>query len=280
MNLENKRQIATILLAIGLGLIASMLMSKVVNEKIDEQTKIIAKEYQGRSAALIKEIDASKAMLNKLAQDHAALAQKVAERPVITQTGATSTKPAVQQTVFSLRTPPGKRAITMEIDSLAAVGGLVHPGDYVDIIARLQMPEDVDPLNKNKEEVISVLFQNIQVLAVGTNYDPVGTVPPYAAQQTAKTLHVTFAVSPEEASLLSFAQDNGDLQLSLRSPAETQDRLLQQVASWDALSEFVLERQGTELRVPTEITEDEEELEEEVEEEKPFIQIFRGGREL
>ena len=34
MNIENKKQMATILLAVGLGLVASMLMSKVVNDKI------------------------------------------------------------------------------------------------------------------------------------------------------------------------------------------------------------------------------------------------------
>ena len=130
-------------------------------------------------------------MLNKLARDHAALAKKVAERPPVTVRSAT-TKAPIQQTVFSLRTPPGKRAITMEIKSLSAVGGLVHPGDFVDILARLAVPEDDDPLNKTKDEIISVLFQNIQVLAVGINYDPVGTVPTYALQQEAKTLHVTF----------------------------------------------------------------------------------------
>lgn len=284
MNIENKRQVVTILLAVGLGLIASMLMSKVVNDKVDQQTQIIAKEYQGRSAALIKEIDASKQMLNKLAQDHAALAKKVAERPVITQATGTPTQQPVQQTIFSLRTPPGKRAITMEINSLAAVGGLVYPGDFVDILAQLDMPKDLEaaviPGKGNTDKVISVIFQNVQVLAVGTTYDPVNTPPAYPTQQAAKTLHVTFAVNPEEASLLAFAQDNGNLQLSLRSPAETQDRLLQQVASWDALSEFVLERQGTEMQVPKRTVVEEEEELKAVEEEKPFIQIFRGGREL
>ena len=83
MNIENKKQLATILLAVGLGLVASMLMSKVVNDKIDEQTKIISKEYQGRSAALVKEIDATKRSLDKLDRDYKALAKMVAEQPKI-----------------------------------------------------------------------------------------------------------------------------------------------------------------------------------------------------
>jgi len=280
MNIEDKKQFATILLAVGLGLVASMLMSKVVNDKIDQQTKAIAKEYQGRSAALVKEIDATKKIVRKLSQDYAALTKKVEERPVI-RAAAAQKKPPVQKTAFSLRTPPGKRAITMNINSLSAVGGLVNPGDYVDIIAHLNLPEErlgrkAKSKAKGKEKLISVLFQNIQVLAVGTNYDPVGTIPPYETQKNLKTLNVTFAVSPEEAGLLTFVQANGSLQLTLRSPAETQDRVLQQVASWDVLSDFVLERQGTELRIGI----SKKKKLEEVKELAPFIQIFRGGREL
>jgi pilus assembly protein CpaB len=280
MNIENKKQLATILLAVGLGLVASMLMSKVVNDKIDQQTRAIAKEYQGRSAALVKEIDATKKELNKLSNDYAALSQRIDERPVVRQTAAVE-KPQIQKTAFSLRTPPGKRALTMSIDSLSAVGGLVNPGDFVDVIAHLNVPDEAGFEKKDKEieKVITVLFQNIQVLAVGTNYDPIGAIPPYEAQKNLKTLNVTFAVSPEEAGLLTFAQANGSLQLTLRSPAETQDRVLQQVASWDVLSDFVLERQGTELLVPKK-PKIKEEQPEEVEELKPFIQIFRGGKEL
>lgn len=291
MNIENKKQFATILLAVGLGLVAAMLMSKVVSDKVDQQTKIIAKEYQGRSAALVKEMDSTKKTLKKLAKDHAALAKRVAQRPkIIRQEAPTPQKPTVQEAAFSLRTPPGKRALTIRIQSLAAVGGLINPGDFVDIIAHLDLPDETGGVStkkskrskKSSERVTTVLFQNIQVLAVGINFNPMGGVPPYEIQQKSKTLNVTVAVSPEEASLLTFSQAHGDLQLTLRSPAETEDKVLQQVASWDALADFVLEHQGTELRVPRKrstVTPGEaEELE--AEEDKPFIQIFRGGREL
>jgi pilus assembly protein CpaB len=277
MNIENKKQLVTILLAVGLGLIASMLMSKVVNDKIDQQTKIIAKEYQARSATLVKEIDATKQELARLTQEQQALAKRLAERPIIPAEVHKQETPPVQRSAFSLRTPPGKRALTVSISSLAAVGGLVNPGDFVDIIAHLKIPKEEESKDGTKEEIISVLFQNIQVLAVGTNYDPLGNIPAYEMQQKLSSLNVTFAVSPEEASLLTFAQTNGELQLALRSPAETQNKLLQQVASWDALADFVLESQGTELRTPKKKAGP---AEEEVEEPKSFIQIFRGGREL
>jgi Flp pilus assembly protein CpaB len=288
MNIENKKQLATILLAVGLGLVAAMLMSKVVSDKVEEQTKIIAKEYQGRNAALVQEMDKTKAQLQKLAQDQAALAKKVAQQPQVVQASSTAApegKPKVAEAAFSLRTPPGKRAITINIDALSAVGGLVNAGDFVDIIAQLNVPDESDPKSKKTDTVTTVLFQNIQVLAVGTNYNPLGETPAYELQQQARQLYVTLAVNPQEAGLLTFAQSNGKLQLSLRSPAESEDRILQQVASWDALADFVLEHQGTELRLskpkPEVTVEETEEIKEEKEEEvKPAIQIFRGGREL
>jgi len=290
MNIENKKQFATILLAVGLGLVAAMLMSKVVSDQVDKQTRVIAKEYQGRSAALVKEMDSTKKTLKKLAKDHAALAKRVAQQPKVLARAAAPTqeKPTVQEMAFSLRTPPGKRAITIKIDSLSAVGGLINPGDFIDIIAHLKMPNETALVASKKkkkqsvETVTTVLFQNIQVLAVGVNFNPMGDLPPYEIQQKSKTLNVTLAVSPEEAGLMSFAQEHGVFQLSLRSPAETEDKVLQEVASWDALSEFVLQHQGTELKVPRRKKpaaapgfESEEEKEA-----KPFIQIFRGGREL
>ena len=170
----------------------------------------------------------------------------------------------------------------MDINSLSAVGGLINPGDFVDIIARLDLPDEEDVAKKSGETLTTVLFQNIQVLAVGVNYDPLGEVSLYEAQQTARSLNITFAVNPDEASLLTFARDNGTLQLSLRSSSETQDRILQQVASWDALAEFVLERQGTELLVPKKAVDVKEivDPEEEEEELKPFIEIYRGGEEI
>jgi len=290
MNTESRKQAAIILLAIGLGLVASVLMSKVVNDKIDQQTRAIAKEYQGRSAALVKEIESTKKSLNKLSQDYAALSKRVDERPVIQPRVIERKKAPVPKTAFSMRTPPGKRAITMSIDSLLAVGGLVNPGDYVDIIAHLDIPsEDSRKKTKSKskakskankkDRLISVLFQNIQVLAVGTNYDPMKTFSQYETQKSLKKLNVTFAVSPEEAGLLTFAQAHGSLQLALRSPVETQDRVLQQAASWKVLSDFVLERQGTDLHLPKKAV-TKKEKPEELKELEPFIQIFRGGREL
>jgi len=233
---------------------------------------------------MVKELDSTKQMLNKLAKDYQSLEKKIEQRPVVQQQAETKTdKPPVQKAAFSLRTPPGKRAITLSIKSLAAVGGLINAGDFVDIIAHLNIPGEETDKKATTEKLTTVLFQNLQVLAVNTNYNPVGQEPAYETQQQMGALNVTLAVSPEEAGLLSFAQSNGDLQLSLRSPVDKEGNVLQKVASWTSLADFVLERQGTELHIPIKreapktSAGDEEE---EIEEVRPSIQIFRGGREL
>ena len=61
-------------------------------------------------------------------------------------------RPKVQERAFSLRTPPGKRAVTLKINSLSAVGGLVNPGDFVDIIAHLELPDERGKVAKKKKD--------------------------------------------------------------------------------------------------------------------------------
>ncbi len=184
-----------------------------------------------------------------------------------------------QEAIFSFKTPQGKRALTVLIDSLSAVGGLIRAGDFVDIIAQLNVPNPKGGI----QQVTTVLFQNIQVLAIGTRFISEADASVYATQQNARSLYITLALDPEEAGLVVFTQSNGRLQLSLRSPNEKETKILQ-VASWDALSDFVLERQGTELLVPRsrasleaiegdEMTPSDKEV-------KPFIQIFKAGQQL
>ena len=72
----------------------------------------------------------------------------------------------------------GKRAVTVMIDSLAAVGGLLNAGDFVDVIAQLNVPSQ-DP---DKKTVTAMIFQGLQVLAVNTNEDDPGA---YDDQQAA-----------------------------------------------------------------------------------------------
>lgn len=282
MNIENKKQIATILLAIGLGLVATYLTSLYIQNNIVQQTKALAKEYTQQTAALKKEVELNKREVEALLQKHQALVQQVQSQPkVAAQAGAKGQQP-VPQEAFSIVMPPGKRALTIEVDMLSAVGGLITPGDFVDVIASLRIPEELNAEKAKTKEVVTVLFQNLQVLAVGALFKPAGGAELYENRQKSRSLNVTLAVSPEEAGLLTFAESNGKLQLTLRSSAE-QDRQLLQVASWDTLADYILDKQGTDLRVPTELKEKPAvpaEKPEEKEKPKSNIRIFRAGKEL
>lgn len=287
MNIENKKQIATIFLAVGLGLVATFLTGQYVQNNIAQQTKALAKEYTQQTAALQKEVVINKRQVEALIQQHQDLVKQVQSQPkVAVQAGGGKAQQPVSQDAFSIVMPPGKRALTIQVDMLSAVGGLITPGDFVDVIASLRIPEELNAEKAKTKEVVTVLFQNLQVLAVGALFKPVGGAELYENRQKSKSVNVTLAVSPEEAGLLTFAEGNGKLQLSLRSPTELeQDRQLLQVASWDTLADYILDKQGTDLRVLTEPQEESAapaEKPEEKKEEKPKsnIQIFRAGKEL
>ncbi|MEI6438047.1 MAG: Flp pilus assembly protein CpaB [Candidatus Omnitrophota bacterium] len=291
----DKRQLVIIIAAIACGVIASVLVGNFINaqinegqqklsyqfEKAQEQTK---QQYQQDIALLNQRIAEVQANSKRAAEEAARAAAAAAQKP---QGGAEAAAAPKKKASLALRTPAGKRAITVEIQSLVAVGGLINPGDFVDIIAHLNLPtgRKLDP----KENVTAMIFQDLQVLAINTNIDEPGS---YENQQQQKALKVTFAVEPQEAGLLAFAEQNGSLELTLRTPTE-KGRNMIPTANWSTLGEYVLENSGADIKPlngsdvsalnkAADLSEKPEiKVEtENVQETKPYIQIFRGGKEL
>ena len=139
--------------------------------------------------------------------------------------------------------PAGMRAFSITVSEESGVGGLILPGDLVDVIAILQ----ADLVGVDKAVT---LIQNIEVLAVaqaaqepippaadttpdGRAATPVasGTLGerPEDVKPNPSARTVTLAVTQDQAQLLALVQAQGDLALSLRSfgdratgtPAET-----------------------------------------------------------
>jgi len=267
MNLENKKQFAIIILAVGLGLVAAVLTGNHIQMSIQSETKKLTDDFESKKVKpLMQEIAAMQKEMKQLAAMQASSANQAQQA----KPGG-GEAPAAPKSSLALRTPAGKRAYTVLIDSLSAVGGLVNPGDYIDVLAHLDVP---DPVTKNPEKISSIVFQNIQILAVGTNLQSPGG---YEAQQQARSLNITFALSPEEASLMSFIERNGRMQLILRAPAETEVEVMQ-AATWSALADYVFEKQGTELVIPRERAVIQPVSAGKGEEVKPFIQIYKGGK--
>jgi pilus assembly protein CpaB len=122
------------------------------------------------------------------------------------------------------RIPTGRRALAVRVDEVVAAGGILRPGDRVDVVAVF------DRQTYGKEAAL-LLLQNIAVLAVGMETEGespadrsssrTGEGAAAAAARTAafpKT--VTLLVTPEEAQRLALAEKTGTLRLVLRAPGD------------------------------------------------------------
>lgn len=118
---------------------------------------------------------------------------------------------------LSGRLEPGYRAYTVRMDDVRGVAGFVLPGDKVDVLFTQDKGRNARAVNLVSE----VLLQNVEVLAVDSNDDPLSDQPKLFAR-------ATLAVSVDDAKKLSVAAGLGDLSLALRGAREP-DR--QQVAT-------------------------------------------------
>lgn len=109
---------------------------------------------------------------------------------------------------LAVRVPPGKRAIAIAASEIIAVGGMIKPGDYVDVLGTYRDPD-------GKVEITQMILQDAPVLAVNIGQTDSST------PEGAKT-SMTLAVAPEDTERLTAAAVAGQLRVSLRSPADTE----------------------------------------------------------
>lgn len=111
--------------------------------------------------------------------------------------------------------PVGARAISFAISNATAAGGLVSPGDRIDVIAIFTE----DTVGRNGTAIVA---QNIEVLAIsqvvlGDAIDTTREVASTGSPQSVSAT-VTVAVSLEDAQRISLAESFGDLRVFLRNP--------------------------------------------------------------
>ncbi len=103
--------------------------------------------------------------------------------------------------------PPGMRAISIAAGEVQSVGTAVKPNDEVDIIATY-----VDPVNR--AETTKTILQRVPVLAVNRGQtDPSG--------KEGATTSMTLLVRPEQGELLTAADRQATLRVSLRPLGDT-----------------------------------------------------------
>jgi pilus assembly protein CpaB len=115
-----------------------------------------------------------------------------------------ASKPAT----FSARVSTGWRAMTVAVDEINSISGLLEPGDVIDLIAGLE---------RKGSKLTMPLLQGVQVIATGQRLadDPLtGERKQYAT--------VTLNVTPSQAIAVIAARDGGKITALLRNPADRQ----------------------------------------------------------
>jgi pilus assembly protein CpaB len=111
---------------------------------------------------------------------------------------------------LTVRLKAGMRAVSVAIDKIKGISGLVQPGDYVDVIAQPARAGAAPP-------VASTILRGVRVLAIGPDLESASATPSPEEQNAAT---VTLEVTPKQADLLVMADLNTTLRLALRSPKE------------------------------------------------------------
>ncbi len=93
------------------------------------------------------------------------------------------------------------------------------------------------PNGRSADLVTMTLFQNIGVLAVGS--EMVGR-PSAKAQETTRDYTVTLALTPQQTAVVLYAREQGRVQLSLRSKSEKVDEVKMPPADLNTVMEAVL----------------------------------------
>ncbi|MFH0778660.1 MAG: Flp pilus assembly protein CpaB [Candidatus Eisenbacteria bacterium] len=107
---------------------------------------------------------------------------------------------------LATRVPPGMRAMTVPVNVVSGVGGFVLPDSKVDVVVTVR-PET------ERETVSKLILQNLLVMAADQKLQN-NDGKPMTVQS------VTLLVTPSEAEKLALANNVGDIQLVLRSPAD------------------------------------------------------------
>jgi pilus assembly protein CpaB len=204
--------------AIGCGLAASYMTSKLLAERNNGQTeepkvKVLVAKTKGPAWVLLKEpekyfeerdvpesIAPKKGLTDFQKLKDQRLSQPLSEGEYIMEDKLVNP----EQVGLLAKLPPGMRAIALKVNAESLAGGFVLPGYRVDVVSTTR--------GGGNESMAKIILQNMLVLAVDTiaNRD----------NQTTSMLGstVTLAATPEEAQRLSLAAAMGELRLTLRTP--------------------------------------------------------------
>ena len=109
---------------------------------------------------------------------------------------------------FSARVSSGRRAVTVPVDEISSISGLVEPGDRIDIMVTVR---------REARQLAFILLQSVPVLATGTKVEQ-GTDGREGARRTFTT--ITLDVNAEQARQVIAAREIGKITALLRAPGD------------------------------------------------------------
>ena len=224
MNVRRTTLIIAIVLAVGTGWLTLSYLSAVKSQSqaagAPRDVIVAATEIPARAPITL-------AMLAKVSRPASAVDPDAITDPkaivgqlslITIPAGATITASKIghpANAALPVRLQPGMRAVSIQVDKVKSVSGLLQPGDLVDVIA-------VPPKASNQPPPAATILRGVRVLAIGETLEYSSATPsPDEANSTTITLEVT----PSQADLLAMADVNTTLRLALRSPRESPNSL-------------------------------------------------------
>jgi len=158
--------------------------------------------------------------------------------------------------------PEGKRALAIKVEQVVNAGGLVVPGDFVDVIMVANIKSDLPP-PLDESHLSMTILQNLEVLAVNQQVEEV--VPESSGQGADGTTSadgdvavsqrvlidrpdpnpeattVTVSVTPTEAQILAMADEKATLRLALRPFGEEAQTSVAAMSDFELVSLPVFE---------------------------------------
>ncbi len=132
--------------------------------------------------------------------------------------------------------PPGMRLISVEVDATMSAGGLLQPGNRVDVMVTFQSP------NKRVGTEVLTVLEDIEVIAVDNRLEAT------TDDKGVKGKVISLLVTPEQAMELKRAESMGRLHIMMRRPGDQTKNRHRSFA--ERLEEWEREKLGVGSNVP------------------------------
>lgn len=281
MAIQFPKKFLPLIVAAACGLIAVALINTYIQQQAEEARKeqlkkeknsisvVVAKQDipagEVIKESMLKEEIVSKYSLQpKAATSIDRVVDKITAVPIYKGGQVLLSQIAVtgQQGSLSMKVPVGKRAITVSVDNISSVGGMLKPGDHVDVLGMVPLPGGVNAEGKQVSQLGTMpLFQDVLVLAVGQDFT---NIPGLKKEERPSTPVVTLALAPKEANIVTFMQEqNSKIKLVLRAPGDAQSQPAEPM-TWDILLRTLLPQLTQKQEIPVPVKP------------KPTVEIYRG----